>query len=470
MELDQIKELMRGGDVAAAAEELKALISAEPGNQEAKLLYGTCCHISGDDATFVKIDEEVAKDPDFNHKRIYRKYHAMRVAACGLAAFALTATVTPATVSAESPDSELYGGYTLYGAPVPMYGVYVKYGAFTCETEAVKISFHSGGGSGTMSSVVRNVNPCEVTEYRYTLPQCAFRRSGYVFTGWRVDNACSVFMNPLQPGDEIEISSGCGDFDLTAQWRMGDTGENGSYKTVKARNLGGVLYDADGNVAGSLLLKVGKPNAKTGKAKISGTVTMLDGTRRSISPKTVGMSSNGDVTTSVEVKNLGTANVEIEGGGFHGDLDGYEMASAEVGGPWNGSAATVAVDIADLSMFSGEVQEDLLPYEVSASVSRGKWSFPKAASVKLAKPKGGTEKQLVVNTKSGSNLSGLKLTYTPSKGTFKGTFKVYEIQTVGGRKTLKKHSVKVTGLVVDGVGYGIATLKTPAVSWAVWVE
>ena len=112
---------------------------------------------------------------------------------------------------------------------------------------------------------------------------------------------------------------------------------------------------------------------KTGKAKISGTVTMLDGTRRSISPKTVGMSSNGDVTTSVEVKNLGTANVEIEGGGFHGDLDGYEMASAEVGGPWNGSAATVAVDIADLSMFSGEVQEDLLPYEVSASVSRGRF-------------------------------------------------------------------------------------------------
>ena len=110
MELDQIKELMRGGDVAAAAEELKALISAEPGNQEAKLLYGTCCHISGDDATFVKIDEEVAKDPDFNHKRIYRKYHAMRVAACGLAAFALTATVTPATVSAESPASSILPG------------------------------------------------------------------------------------------------------------------------------------------------------------------------------------------------------------------------------------------------------------------------------------------------------------------------------------------------------------------------
>lgn len=470
MNLEQIKELMRGGDVAAAAEELKSLISAEPGNQEAKILYGTCCHICGDDATLVKIDEEVAKDPDFNHKRIYRKYHAMRVAACGLAAFALAATVTPVTVSAESPDSELYGGYTLYGAPAPLYGVYVKYGVFTCETESVQITFHSGGGSGTMSSVLMSVNTCEETGYRYILPQCTFWRPGYVFTGWRVDNVCSYYLDPLQPGDAIEISSGCGDFDLTAQWRTNDTGENFSYVAVKARALGGVLYDAAGNVAGSLLLKVGKPNAKTGKAKISGTVTMLDGTRKSITPKTVSMSSNGDVATSVEVKNLGTANVEIEGESFHGDLNGYEMVSAEVGGPWNRSAATVSVDIDDLSMFSGEVQEDLLPNYVEASVSRGKWVFPKAASVKFAKPRGGTEKELVVNTKGGSNLSGLKLTYTPSKGTFKGSFNIYEIQTAGGKKTLKKHSVKVSGLVVDGVGYGIATLKNPSVSWTVRVE
>lgn len=377
MELGQIKELMRGGDVAAAAEELKALISAEPGNQEAKILYGTCCHICGDDATLVRIDEEVAQDPDFNHKRIYRKYHAMRVAACGLAAFALAATVTPATVSAGSPDSELYGGYTLYGAPAPLYGATVMYGTFISETEDVKISFQSGGG---------------------------------------------------------------------------------------------VLHDAAGNVVGSLLLKVGKQNAKTGKAKISGTVTMLDGTRKSISPKTVSMPSNGVVATSVEVKGLGTANIEIKGGGFHGDLNGYEMVSAEVGGPWDRAAATVSVDVDDLSMFSGEVQEDLLPNCVEATVSRGKWVFSKAASVKFAKPKGGTEKQLVVNTKAGSNLSGLKLTYTPSKGTFKGSFNIYEIQTAGGKKTLKKRSVKVSGLVVDGVGYGIATLKGPAASWTVRVE
>ena len=468
MELDQIKELMRGGDVAAAAEALKELISAEPGNQEAKLLYGTCCHICGDDATLARIDDEVAKDPCFNHKRIYRKYHAMRVAACGLAAFAVAATVAPPAVSAESPESGLYGGYTLYGAPVPLYGVYVKYGAFICETEKVKISFHSGGGSGTMSSVQRSVNACEATEY-YTLPQCAFRRSGYVFTGWSVEYACGRG-DSLQPGDAIEIYSGCGDFDVTAQWRKDGTGGGNAYRTMKAQSLGGLLYDSEGEITGSVLLKVGKPNAKTGKTKISGTVTMLNGTKKSITPKMVSMSSDGTVATSVSVKNLGTANIEVEEGAFYGELNGYAIESADVGGPWGGSAANVSVEIDDLSMFSGEVQEDLLPYEVSASVSRGKWSFPKAASVKLAKSKGSTEKQLVVNTKAGSNLSGLKLTYTPSKGTFKGSFKIYEIRTAGGKKTLKKHRVKVSGIVVNGAGYGIATLKNPAASWAIRVE
>ena len=468
MELDQIKELMRGGDVAAAAEALKELISAEPGNQEAKLLYGTCCHICGDDATLVQIDEEVAKDPDFNHKRIYRKYHAMRVAACGLAAFAVAATVAPPAVSAESPESGLYGGYTLYGAPVPLYGVYVKYGAFICETEKVKISFHSGGGSGTMSSVQRSVNACEAAVY-YTLPQCAFKRSGYVFTGWSVEYACGRG-DSLQPGDAIEIYSGCGDFDVTAQWRKTGTGGGDVYKKMKAQSLGGLLYDSEGEIAGSVLLKVGKPNAKTGKTKISGTVTMLNGTKKSITPKTASMSSDGAVATSVSVKNLGTANIEVEDGAFYGDLNGYAIESADVGGAWGGSSANVAVEFDDLSMFSGEVQEDLLPYEVSASVSRGKWSFPRAASVKLAKSKGSTEKKLVVNTKTGSNLSGLKLTYTPSKGTFKGTFKIYEIRTAGGKKTLKKHSVKVSGIVVNGAGYGVATLKKPGASWAVRVE
>ena len=57
---------------------------------------------------------------------------------------------------------------------------------------------------------------------------------------------------------------------------------------------------------------------------------------------------------------------------------------------------------------------------------------------------------------SEANPSGLKLTYSAKDGTFKGAFKAYaEVSET----RLKKYSATVTGAVVDGVGYGTATIK-----------
>ena len=123
----------------------------------------------------------------------------------------------------------------------------------------------------------------------------------------------------------------------------------------------------------------------------------------------------------------------------------------------------------------------MLPDGEPVVAAGGKWKFAKAASVKWAKPKKGAAlperfdaesgKGLVVDTSSGkTNLSGLKLAYTPKKGTFKGSFKVYALEGAGKATKLKKYTVKVSGVVVDGVGYGTATCKAPAVSWAVKVE
>ena len=110
----------------------------------------------------------------------------------------------------------------------------------------------------------------------------------------------------------------------------------------------------------------------------------------------------------------------------------------------------------------------------------GKWAFAKAAGVKWARPKTITAlpeiydtesgKGLLVDMKDKTNLSGIKLTYTPKKGTFKGSFKVYALEGAGRATKLKKYTVKVAGVVVDGVGYGVATCKTPAVRWAVTVK
>ena len=56
------------------------------------------------------------------------------------------------------------------------------------------------------------------------------------------------------------------------------------------------------------------------------------------------------------------------------------------------------------------------------------------------------------------------------KGTFKGKFTLYALEGAGKSTKLKKYSFNVTGVVVDGAGYGVATCKKPAVSWPVMVE
>ena len=130
-----------------------------------------------------------------------------------------------------------------------------------------------------------------------------------------------------------------------------------------------------------------------------------------------------------------------------------------------------AVEPGDLSVFAGTALAEFLPTNEVAAVSGGKWNFAKAASVKWAKPKGASEKELVVDTSKGkTNLSGLKLSYTPKKGTFKGSFNVYVLEGSGAATKLKKYKLNVSGVVVGGVGYGVATSKKPAFSWPMTVE
>ena len=71
---------------------------------------------------------------------------------------------------------------------------------------------------------------------------------------------------------------------------------------------------------------------------------------------------------------------------------------------------------------------------------------------KVAYQRGGTE---VDSAKLGENPSALKLTYKAKDGSFKGLFKVYADN--GGR--LKATNVNVSGVVVEGVGYGTAKVK-----------
>ena len=97
------------------------------------------------------------------------------------------------------------------------------------------------------------------------------------------------------------------------------------------------------------------------------------------------------------------------------------------------------------------VDDSLLPSDVEVTVSGARWSTPKADKVKFSAEDGGYE----VLTEYG-NPSGLTLAASSAKGTFKGKFKVFAVTEAGKSKSYK---ATVAGAVLDGVGYGTATIR-----------
>ena len=246
--------------------------------------------------------------------------------------------------------------------------------------------------------------------------------------------------------------------------------------------LKGALYEGV-SVRGIVELKLGKMNEKKQTSKISGSVIGLDGKKHAIKAfVATGVDGASPKQASLEVKGLGTMSVTIGGGQFAGSLGGGHVQSASAGGNWTKTDSVVQVEVpdADIAKFAGAVVKDLLPDGEPVILSGGKWKFATAAGVKWAKIKPGVEpfgglkdeasgKGLLVDTSKGANLSGMKLAYTPKKGTFKGSFKVYALEGSGAKTKLKKCTVKVSGVVVDGVGYGEATCKKPSIIWTVGV-
>lgn len=184
-----------------------------------------------------------------------------------------------------------------------------------------------------------------------------------------------------------------------------------------------------------------------GKVKVTG--MLANGTKiTAISQFTVGkdwgvvpviVNKNASLGFSIWLKNDGTSAFVSE-------------FSASVGKPSSlrsGSAFRVSKTASLWTKLLGPVMADYLPDGLAVGVSGGKWVLPKGGKVSFIS---GTD---VVDTyKLGENPAGLRLTYAPKTGTFKGSFKVH--YKLGGR--VKAKSVKVTGVLVNGVGYGRGTL------------
>ena len=233
------------------------------------------------------------------------------------------------------------------------------------------------------------------------------------------------------------------------------------YEAPKAVTLAGAVYDGN-DLVGLVELKLGK--VSKGKSKVSGAVTTLDGKKHAAKAVNVTeIDGTSPKAVSLDVKDLGKMEIAIGGTQFAGSLGGYHVQAADVGGNWTRTDAKVYVDVTGASLPAGTVAE-LLPVGEPVLAKGGKWAFNKAASVKLLKDKSMAEWD---TAKGKTNLSAMKLSYTPKTGLFKGSFKVYALE---GAK-LKKYTANVTGVVVDGVGYGQAAIKRPAAGpWAVTVE
>ncbi|MBR1921637.1 MAG: hypothetical protein IJ829_06515, partial [Kiritimatiellae bacterium] len=97
----------------------------------------------------------------------------------------------------------------------------------------------------------------------------------------------------------------------------------------------------------------------------------------------------------------------------------------------------------------------------------------RAAQIRVVRNAATKRQELAVDTSRGrTNLSALRLAYSPKTGLFKGTFKIYALdETAAGRLRLKRYTAKVNGVVYDGEGVGEAAVARPAAGlWTVRVK
>lgn len=240
----------------------------------------------------------------------------------------------------------------------------------------------------------------------------------------------------------------------------------------KAQTLTSVVWTDDGVAV--LSIKTGKINSK-GVVSVSGSVMGMDGKKLSVKSVKLQADENERLHGTLQVKDGSTIDITIDEDEMWGTWNALSFNSGDdsVGGTFDSGRSLTFYFSGDTSKEAwpeGTVR-DLLPQGEPVAVANGKWAFAKAATVKWGTPKNdilapevydeASGKGLLVDTAKGkTNLSGLKLTYTPKTGAFKGSFKVYAVQS--GK--LKKYSAKVTGLVVNGTGFGMATVNGTSLS------
>ena len=184
-----------------------------------------------------------------------------------------------------------------------------------------------------------------------------------------------------------------------------------------------------------------------GKAKA--TLTLANGTKLSASSQLIFTQSEVLIPLSFYNKKLGLSLA------FSISIDVYDLSPSlsevpyeyEIGFASNlEDSANFNFDVESALLYAellgAELDEDRFPEDVEINISRSKWTVDKE-----------------------DNAANLKLTYKAKDGTFKGSFKVYDLS----RSRAKAITLSVRGVVIGGIGYGSAAYKKVC-AVPVWIE
>lgn len=197
------------------------------------------------------------------------------------------------------------------------------------------------------------------------------------------------------------------------------------------------------------VLTVSAAKAKKEKSRIKGKFITIEGKKISFSGQ---VPTGPNVRASFVIRNVGVLTLTFTKSRIQGALDDEaRIEICPIGGDVSGTHE-LELELSSFALPEGYeiVNEALKPSYAFTAVSKSKWDFGKNGSVKYSKVDG----NWVLKGLDSANPACIKLSYTASYGLVKGQMKVYasNAKTVaaGKKPTLKKYSLQIYGLVVDG--------------------
>ena len=253
------------------------------------------------------------------------------------------------------------------------------------------------------------------------------------------------------------------------------------FKKATTLDVNALAYNGD-TIFGKVAVTLAKYNAKKG-VKVTVKISSIAGKTYS-AYKYVVPNKYGDLLDfSLPFKSpIGAMPFEIEyrDGAFNllGANDNYsiEVGDVTIGGNLENDSVSFAAELVDdIELPDGYDFLIDLPAGIEATIKSGyKFNFgsSKAPAYQKYREDGETWYELKeYDEEKYPNANAVKITYKPKTGVFSGSFKFYATNTdsIASNKkpTIKTYTVKVSGVVIDGVGTGTGTVKIGKTTYTV---